>query len=374
MADFRSSPLSFGQRVESTLGPTDNLDYYRIFLEPGGIYYLDVEGDASFHVVYGVHMWEGAGRDGYFQLDSLLTGPTAHVLIEVRKTTPGEEDYAFEITEPVYVAAGPGDDWLFWQGRETFYEGGPGYDSLSFANYTGGGGVKFDFGRGSVTIGIDLPAYASFATGGEVVGGYQKNYNSGQMVWRNVESFTGTSENDHFVGSSGRPSGNVEMRGLGGRDWFEASNACEIFDGGAGWDRVSLGYVDPVVPDEHVSLLRGKGWSGTASGDTFLFIEELEGAAGDDHFTGDRNSNRLIGGAGDDTLIGNAGQDVLVGGYGTDVAVFNYDRDQYVVGPQFPFAPFSPTEVRYIGPGAGDGVDYLTGIEILRFADGDEFI
>jgi len=258
---------------------------------------------------------------------------------------PGETaDYSFELRNPTYVAASADDDWISWQGADVFYEGGPGFDTLSFAGETGG--VSFDFWHGSVTVDGAVP-------------GVHGDYSG-------IERFVGTSNDDFFFGGFGGLSEDRTMRGLGGRDYFAASFNTEVFDGGAGWDSVYVSYADITVPDETVSLLRGLGWTGVSRGDSFIDIEELRGGAGNDTFTGDHGSNRLIGGGGNDTLMGNAGDDVLIGGAGTDVAVFGYDQDQYESSEHD-----GATRVEYTGPGDGDGLDTLTFIEVLRFADGD---
>ncbi|WP_210381497.1 cellulase family glycosylhydrolase [Microvirga zambiensis] len=82
----------------------------------------------------------------------------------------------------------------------------------------------------------------------------------------------------------------------------------------------------------------------------------LSGLQGDDF---------LHGGASDDTLQGGSGNDVLNGGDGTDTAVFTGRRADYTIrarnGGEFQVTDHRPN---------GDGIDVVTDIEQLQFADG----
>lgn len=69
----------------------------------------------------------------------------------------------------------------------------------------------------------------------------------------------------------------------------------------------------------------------------------------------------LTGTAGADTLTGGPGNDTLVGLGGIDVAVFSGSKADYTFATQ-------DGQVVVIGP---DGTDTLTGINVLRFDDGD---
>ena len=86
----------------------------------------------------------------------------------------------------------------------------------------------------------------------------------------------------------------------------------------------------------------------------------LDGAGGDD---------TLSGGAAADTLTGGLGDDVLIGGGGADVAVFSGSWADYTIAESDGF--FKVTDNRVDSP---DGSDTLSGIEVLRFSDGDRSI
>lgn len=102
--------------------------------------------------------------------------------------------------------------------------------------------------------------------------------------------------------------------------------------------------------------------------------EYIDGGLGDDIINGSDRSDYLLGGSGDDILTGGVGNDVLDGGDGTsDVAIFSgnfsdysfeWIRD-YVDGTYGNYLKVTDkTNDR-------DGIDRITNIEVLRFADGD---
>ena len=107
-------------------------------------------------------------------------------------------------------------------------------------------------------------------------------------------------------------------------------------------------------------------------------IERAVGGSGSDTIIGNSADNTLIGnggtdtisgGGGNDSLEGDAGNDTLDGGTGTnDEAVYLGNRAEYLVE----YVTLNGVaSVRVTGQGArvGDGVDVLTNIEFLKFAD-----
>ncbi len=96
--------------------------------------------------------------------------------------------------------------------------------------------------------------------------------------------------------------------------------------------------------------------------------EYLVGGLGNDTLTGSDRSDYLSGGDGNDTLIGGKGNDDIAGGAGTaNVAVFSGNKADYTatwLGGNL--------SLRVADQVAGrDGIDNLSGVQILRFADGD---
>jgi len=92
----------------------------------------------------------------------------------------------------------------------------------------------------------------------------------------------------------------------------------------------------------------------------------LYGLAGNDYLSGEAGSDVLYGGAGNDTLSGGTGEDYLLGGTGIDLAVFTGYSSQYQISFNSDF---------YLGASvrdtvsSRDGIDYVTEVERLSFAD-----
>jgi Tol biopolymer transport system component len=89
------------------------------------------------------------------------------------------------------------------------------------------------------------------------------------------------------------------------------------------------------------------------------------GGAGADVLAGTDSADRLSGQGGNDRLTGGAGNDVIDGGAGVDTAVYAGRRDAYAVSA-------AGTGAWTVQDKTGsDGVDQLTGVERLHFADVD---
>ncbi len=118
-----------------------------------------------------------------------------------------------------------------------------------------------------------------------------------------------------------------------GDDRFIPTLAAETIDGGLGIDTLDFQATDGV----HVSLDNTIPNTGTAAGDIYLNIENVEGSltgadfldgnvvanilsgfGGNDTLDGGDGSDTLFGGSDVDSLFGDAGNDVLFGGTGND--------------------------------------------------------
>lgn len=118
---------------------------------------------------------------------------------------------------------------------------------------------------------------------------------------------------------------------------------------------VALGFggADVVNGSQSADLIFGDG------GD-----DQLYGDGGDDILVGGLGADVVNGGPGDDTLVGGGGNDVLIGGDGRDVAYFSGDSGGYRMST----AAGGAVIVQSLAA-AGDGVDTLSGVERVRFAD-----
>ncbi|WP_395702717.1 calcium-binding protein [Aquabacterium sp.] len=126
----------------------------------------------------------------------------------------------------------------------------------------------------------------------------------------------GTNRSDALTGGAG----NDSLYGAGGNDKLTAGNGNDVLRGGDGDDRLDAG-----------------------SGDDWL-----------------------IGSAGNDVLIGSAGNDVLIGRAGNDTAVYSGNHADYQIAFNSSNNTYKITDT----VADRDGVDTLSGIENLQFADG----
>jgi serralysin len=89
-----------------------------------------------------------------------------------------------------------------------------------------------------------------------------------------------------------------------------------------------------------------------------VVIENASGGSGNDTLTGNGAAN---------ILTGNGGNDTINGGGGDDIVVFSGNQADYTVTDN----SGGSWTVRDLRGGSPDGTDTLTGVETLRFADGD---
>ncbi|WP_338086792.1 cadherin-like domain-containing protein [Magnetospirillum aberrantis] len=116
-----------------------------------------------------------------------------------------------------------------------------------------------------------------------------------------------------------------------------------------------------------IRLVQPWSWQGGSGADYIAGDgndERLYGNAGADVLDGGAGRDTLDGGSGNDTLRGGDGSDTLIGGDGRDVALFAGTMADYTIetGPMGTVV----TDTRGFG-----GCDLLTGVEVLRFSDGD---
>jgi Ca2+-binding RTX toxin-like protein len=164
--------------------------------------------------------------------------------------------------------------------------------------------------------------------------------------------------------------------GYGGNDTINAMGGDDTIHGGAGADTIDGGWgSDTVVytdSDEgvYVDLTIGKGYEGTAQGDTLKNVENVTGSWYDDLLIGNGANNRLSGGDGIDVLRGGGGADTLIGGNGDDVLKGGSGGDQLHGGDGIDTLDYSDSNIgvdvlMYFGT-AEDGYaqgDVYSGIE-----------
>jgi Ca2+-binding RTX toxin-like protein len=152
---------------------------------------------------------------------------------------------------------------------------------------------------------------------------------------------------DHGMDIAGRGDMDDQLFGTRFNDNMKGGGGADLLNGGDGIDTVtyasSLSYVI-------VNLETNANLVGDAQGDKLSAIENLVGSDHDDGLTGDGGTNVIEGGAGDDGIDGRGGD---------DTAVFSHDFNDYTVMER-------GSHILVAGP---DGLDFLTSIEHLQFAN-----
>lgn len=217
-----------------------------------------------------------------------------------------------------------GADWLYGNGGVDALYGGNDNDTL----YGGDGADRLDGGEGTDTASyldarerVDVSLLEGRGHGGTAEGDTLFNIENllGSRYGDTLDgddsanSIKGDAGDDTIYGGGGvdvLSGGDNNDRLIGGRDG-------DILDGGHGSDTAS--YEDS-ASGVSVSLVTGRGYGGTAEGDTLISIENLAGSAYDDLLVGadEQQSNMLSGNSGNDTLKGGGGFDHLLGGAGND--------------------------------------------------------
>ncbi|WDR04510.1 calcium-binding protein [Devosia rhodophyticola] len=201
-----------------------------------------------------------------------------------------------------YIDGGAGDDRIGGGEGADVLRGGDGFDTLDYTNSSA-----------AVTVALDTNTASGGAATGDDFSGFEAVEGSGfdDVLSGNAEanSLSGGAGNDALSGGDGDDT----LLGGTGDDRLDGGAGADSLEGGAGRDTVVYATSDRAVS---VNLSTGVGSGGTAAGDTFNGIENVEGSDFADQLTGDDAANTLVAGAGDDLLQGMGGADALDGGQG----------------------------------------------------------
>lgn len=235
------------------------------------------------------------------------------------------------------IAGGSGDDTLRGGAGEDDIAGGDGDDDIQgdFDDDALNGGAGDDLLHG----GSGADVLDGGAGNDELVGG------DGADVAR------GGAGDDLIVGGIG----DDDLQGDDGDDELQGDAGDDVVRGGAGNDAVSYAAAATGVV---VSLaIIGAQDTVGAGLDDIDGVENLIGSDFDDSLTGDGGDNRMTGGRGVDSIDGGAGE---------DTAVFTGDMADYAMIAN---DDGSLTVMDRRDGDDTDGIDRLTNIEVLRFAD-----
>jgi len=211
------------------------------------------------------------------------------------------------ISKDYYIAGFEGDDLLSVgnNGQEVIFDGGSGYDVISFAGLRAfdnlNSSTNSEFTSG-ITVNLssnDLQTSSAPDSEGAFL----------KLKLSNVEGVEATDYNDAITGNT---SANL-LLGHEGNDTLSGAAGKDTLNGGGGHDKVYGG-------SENDSI-RGEDGNDT-----------LEGGDGVDYIFGGNGNDVIDGGNHTDYLYGGDGNDVLRGGYGAAVMEGGADNDHLIGG------------------------------------------
>ena len=257
---------------------------------------------------------------------------------------------------------GTGDDTLVAGEESDYLEGGDGNDILSagWGNDVLIGGEGNDSLVGDGGGGVPLLGDTSTSQDDVLDGGAGNDVMQGGFGDDVLRDSGGDDHMDGSVGFdivdySGASAGVVVSTYIG---WdIHSGNWASQDTVGAGIDRlIDIDGLIGTAFDDHLSG-RMDEW---AASEGFVFDEYFDGGHGDDLISGGSGADTILGGAGSDILDGDEGDDTIDGGEGWDTLLLSGSRDDYRVlrsGDDFIIKGL-------------DGLDRVSGVEILRFSDG----
>lgn len=233
-----------------------------------------------------------------------------------------------DVTVPLTVDAGPGNDVVFGGGGDDRIAGGGGADVLignegidlvdgeQGDDFVAGGAGPDDLRGGT---GIDTVVYNDAQ--GPIVADLAGDRDDGEagegdVIRPDVENILGSRFNDRLTGSDVR---NV-LRGGGGRDLLYGLGGDDLFLGGTNTFHGGSGF-DIVAFDSStfrvVITLDNRPDDGLGT-NVAADVEGVVGSRFDDVLVGSGRANLLRGGGGNDRIQGLDGDDVLIGDAGFD--------------------------------------------------------
>jgi serralysin len=260
-----------------------------------------------------------------------------------------------------------GDDRMFGFAGDDLLIGGTGADFMD-----GGTGIFDTLGYMDSSVGVTVNLALGFGRFGTAEGD----------TFVNMDDIIGSPHDDTLTGNDG----SNRLMGEVGNDVLTGGLGADQLFGGDGGDppptqadgRDTAVYSDSAV-GVAVNLANGRGFGGTAEGDTLLSIENLVGSAFNDSLIGHDLDNAFSGGAGDDLLKGAGGADFLVGDQGSDtlkggggadllIGASGIDTASYTDSPVAVFVSLITRTTAY-GDAEGDVLDGIESLTGSAFAD-----
>ena len=317
-------------------------------------------GDAEGDIISNVERIEASSHDDTLVGDSgnnYLLGEDGNDIIDAR----GGNNY---------LNGGSGDDIINGAGGRDHIVGGSGADTLD-----GGDGfdtLGYEDSDAAVSVNLSTNEVSGGYADGDVIQNFERVDGSSFD-----DSLTGDEGNNYLIGNAGDDiinggdgddyieggSGNDTIFGGDGRDTIASQCGIDTIDGGDGFDTIQY---DSSLEAINVNLATNEVSGGYAEGDTISNIEAVRGSAYNDTLVGSEVNNYLIGNDGDDNLTGAGGNDYINGGAGDDIANYSGNFAEYGIEEQ------DNGDIKVIDrrDDRPDGIDTLSSIETLKFADG----
>jgi Ca2+-binding RTX toxin-like protein len=321
-----------GTSIALSVSPVaSNVEYIRATLAAGSVANMGVFNygpDGRGHEV------TFAGAGGRLNLDWSSLTTNAYVYVDGSSAWLNTSGSAYigglassNVTSSS-VITGSGADTLYGSFGQDLLNGGAGNDAIwgDAANDTiigGAGNDTMDGGDGRDTlsfVGATLGITFNLATTTA-----QNTGGAGTDTAINFENVEGGSGGDSLTGNSAAN----RLAGGDGNDTLAGMAGNDTLDGGEGSDTAAFGTGTTGII---VNLSVTTAQVTNAGTDTFISIENLIGANGNDTLTGNDAANAIAGGDGNDTLAGMAGNDTLTGGAGNDTLVGGAGDDVFTPG------------------------------------------
>ena len=229
-----------------------------------------------------------------------------------------------------------GDDTLIGGIGDDMLDGGSGIDTVSYVHATEG--VIVDLLNGSVNVGeAEGDTFVSIEniTGSEERDFLRGDANDNVIRGGNeVDVILGRHGDDTLYGDDGNDSlfgqfGDDILIGGNGNDTLHGSFGADSLRGGDGNDVASYQLDNGAVT---VDITDNTDNTGAAAGDTYSFVENVNGSQHSDIIRGNNINNVLRGLDGNDVMYGRGGNDAMFGSNGNDLMYGQAGNDAFVGG------------------------------------------
>ena len=371
-----SATVAVGGSVTGEVETSGNVDWFKVILEAGKSYQIDVKGAVSLAgtldnpYLGGLYTSEGTliastgdddggeGRDSRLTFTAKTSGTyymavgayedlTGTFAVSVTDVTNGFPDDYTDSTETTgTVAVGDsvmgeveeaGDvDWfkVILEAGKSYQidvmgrNSGDGslYDPMLHGIYDADGNLIDDTGsddngeglNGRLTFTVETAGTYYIAAGFSTSSNAITSETTGNYTVAVTDLAAATSPPAEEAGEVGANTGKSSTRGSTGDDVLRSQQASnDLLDGGAGNDNLQGRDGDDSLEggtgDDELRGQADNDWLYGGDGN-----DRLNGGAGNDWLYGGNGDDRLFGGVGDDALFGDAGNDKLNGGDGED--------------------------------------------------------